>query len=158
MFFRALLAFLVLPGIAGIIVPPLIAQFDPWRGTPVWQGSLLMLAGLVLLLWCVHDFYVRGKGTLAPWDPPRKLVVAGPYRYMRNPMYVGVLTLVAGWALSLVSMLVTLYVIVLAIAFHIRVVVHEEPWLASQFGDEWVQYCVSVPRWFPQFKLWSGRS
>ena len=156
MFFRALLAFLVLPGIVGIIMPPVIAAFDPWRGAPVWQGSLLMVAGFVLLLWCVRDFYVRGKGTLAPWDPPKNLVVVGLYRHMRNPMYVSVLTLVAGWAVTVGSFLVALYAVVLAIAFHIRVVVSEEPWLRSQFGDDWSHYCANVARWAPRLKPWDG--
>ena len=117
-----------------------------------------MVAGLVLLLWCVRDFYVRGKGTLAPWDPPQNLVVVGLYRYMRNPMYVGVLTLVGGWVLTVGSFLVALYAVVLAIAFHIRVVVNEEPWLRSQFGDDWARYSANVPRWVPRLKPWGGGS
>ena len=156
MFFRALIAFLVLPGIAGIIMPPLIAAFDPWRGASVWQGSILMVAGLVLLLWCVRDFYVRGKGTLAPSDPPQNLVVVGLYRHMRNPMYVGVLTLVIGWAVIVGSFLVALYSVVLAIGFHIRVVVYEELWLRLQFGDDWAHYCTNVARWIPRLKPWDG--
>jgi len=81
MFFRALIAFLILPGIAGILSPAIFAVLDPWRCGPIWQGSILVLAGLVLLLWCVRDFHVQGKGTLAPWDPPQHLVVVGPYRH-----------------------------------------------------------------------------
>lgn len=154
MFISALIAFLVLPGIAGFIMPPLIASLDPWRGAPVWQGSIVMVTGLVLLLWCVRDFYVRGKGTLAPWDPPQNLVVVGLYRHMRNPMYVGVLTLVGGWSVTLGSFLVALYAVVLAIGFHIRVVGNEEPWLRSRFGDDWSHYSANVARWCPRLKPW----
>ena len=64
-------------------------------------GLLVMFLGTVVLGWCIRDFYISGKGTLAPWDPPRKLVVMGLYRYVRNPMYIGVLILVAGWFMFL---------------------------------------------------------
>ena len=99
MFARALLAFLVLPGVVAFVVPPVLAAIDPWSAGILLPGAVVMLVGLGWLLWCVRDFYVSGKGTLAPWDPPKKLVVVGLYRHVRNPMYVGGLTLVAGWAL-----------------------------------------------------------
>ena len=158
MFFRALIAFLVLPGIAGIILPPLFAAIDPWRNSPIWQGSILMVIGLMLLLWCVRDFYVRGKGTLAPWDPPQNLVVVGLYRYMRNPMYVGVIILVGGWALACGSPLLVLYVAALSAGFHCQVVTNEEPWLRSQFADDWEHYRANVDRWVPRLKPWKGGS
>lgn len=155
MFFRAILAFLVLPGIAAFLLPPLLATFDPWRADIVWQGgSVLMVVGLVLLLWCVRDFYVRGKGTLAPWDPPENLVVVGLYRFVRNPMYVGVLTLVAGWAVLYASPLLVIYTAALAIGFHLRVVVHEEPWLRAQFPEDWECYRANVGRWVPRRTPW----
>src|SRR5689334_11565608 len=96
---RALLAFLALPVVVAGLVPSLLLGSDRWRmyGTPLgWP--VLFFAGCVLL-WCVRDFYTIGKGTLAPWDPPKKLVIVGLYRYVRNPMYIGVLGLVAGWSL-----------------------------------------------------------
>ena len=158
MILRALLAFLVLPGVAAFIVPPIFASFDPWRTGVFWPGALVMLPGMVLLLWCVQDFYVSGKGTLAPWDPPKKLVVVGLYRHMRNPMYVGVLTLVVGWSLLLLSPILIFCAAILAFDFHIRVLKHEEPWLKSQFGSEWQQYSSEVSRWFPRLPPWSGGS
>ena len=158
MFIRALLAFLVLPGIAAFVLPPLLASVDPWRTEVLRLGGLVMLLGIVLLLWCVRDFYVSGKGTLAPWDPPKNLVVIGLYRYVRNPMYVGVLTLVAGWSMLLASPVLALYTVVLAVGFHIRVIVNEEPWLSSQFGNEWARYRANVGRWLPRLKPWSGGS
>jgi protein-S-isoprenylcysteine O-methyltransferase Ste14 len=158
MLLRALIALLVLPGVVGIVVPPTIAAIDPWRGSPAWPGVLLVAAGLVLLLQCARAFGVRGRGTLAPWDPPRNLVVVGPYRYVRNPMYVAVLALVGGWALTLASPLVALYAAALAVAFHLRVVAHEEPWLRDQFGDDWMRYRAHVARWAPRRKPWDGGS
>lgn len=158
MFGRALLAFLVLPGAVAFIVPPVLALIDPWRTGVFLPGALVMLLGMVLLLWCVRDFYVSGKGTLAPWDPPTKLVVVGLYRYMRNPMYVGVITLVVGWSVLLTSPVLMCYALILAGGFHIRVLTHEEPWLESQFGSEWRQYRAQVGRWMPRLTPWSDGS
>ena len=154
MFFRALLAFLVLPGVVAFLLPALLATSHPQRAELAWHGGILMVVGLALLLWCVRDFYVRGRGTLAPWDPPQHLVVVGLYRFVRNPMYVGVLTLVAGWAVLFSSRLVAMYAIVLAIGFHLRVILNEEPWLRSQFGEEWERYRANVRRWRPRRTPW----
>ncbi|PLY10196.1 MAG: isoprenylcysteine carboxyl methyltransferase [Desulfuromonas sp.] len=150
MFLRALLAFLLLPGLAAFVAPPLLVRLDPWRGVPIAAGWCVIVLGTLLLLWCVRDFYLSGKGTLAPWDPPKKLVVIGLYRLVRNPMYVGVLTLVAGWALLHASPLLTSYTVLLAIGFHLRVIRYEEPWLAEQFGDDWQRYRTHVGRWWPR--------
>jgi protein-S-isoprenylcysteine O-methyltransferase Ste14 len=110
----------------------------------------LFCIGFLLLLWCVRDFYVSGKGTLAPWDPPKRLVVVGLYRFVRNPMYVAVLTVVAGWSLAFGSRWLGLYLGILAVAFHLRVLFYEEPWLSRQFGADWVAYSKAVPRWLPR--------
>jgi protein-S-isoprenylcysteine O-methyltransferase Ste14 len=116
-------------------------------------GSLLLgvpiaLLGLAVLLWCVRDFYVVGKGTLAPWDPPARLVVVGLYRYVRNPMYVGVLTLVLGWSIAAGSRNLALYCAVLAVGFHLRTILYEEP-RPGLFGPDYERYCAIVPRWIP---------
>jgi protein-S-isoprenylcysteine O-methyltransferase Ste14 len=100
-----------------------------------------------VLLWCVRDFYVSGRGTLAPWDPPQRLVRVGLYRFTRNPMYVGVLLIVSGWSLLAGSPRLAWYTAILAVAFHLRVVLHEERWLAGQFGPDWEEYKRRVPRW-----------
>lgn len=150
MFLRALLAFLALPGVFALLLPPVIAWLDPWRVGQWWPGLAMMALGGGVLLWCVRDFYVAGQGTLAPWHPPQRIVVVGLYRYCRNPMYVGVLLLVAGWGLMLGSSLVLGYALLLAAAFHIRVLTHEEPWLAQRFPKAWHEYRESVPRWLPR--------
>ena len=156
MFLRALLAFLVLPGVVAFVMPPLLAAIDPWRRGVLLPGALVMLLGVVLVCWCVRDFYVSGKGTLAPWDPPAKLVVIGLYRYVRNPMYVGVVTLVLGWSVLFTSPVLMCYALILAVGFHIRVLTYEEPWLESQFGSEWRRYRSEVGRWFPRLTPRSG--
>ena len=147
MFVRALLAFLVLPGVVGFVVPIFIGYLDPWRGHKSFAGLALAHLGIVLLLWCVRDFYVAGKGTLAPWDPPQRLVDIGFYRYSRNPMYIAVLTIIAGWAAYFGSWLLLVYACVCALAFHLRVRYNEEPRLQSQFGTDWQRYKRNVPRW-----------
>ena len=106
-----------------------------------------LAAGSLILLWCIRDFYVAGKGTLAPWDPPKKLVTVGLYRFTRNPMYVGILLFLAGWIGLAGSPLLAGYTVLLAIAFHLRVVLYEEPRLAQQFTEQWFAYVASVPRW-----------
>jgi protein-S-isoprenylcysteine O-methyltransferase Ste14 len=152
MVIRALLAFLALPGIAAVLAPPLIALLDPWQGQRWQPGLAVMCGGAFVLLWCVRDFYVSGKGTLAPWDPPKELVVVGLYRLVRNPMYIGVLLLVCGWALYLASPFLAGYAALLAVGFHARVVMHEEPWLDAQFGQQWRTYRAAIPRWVPRMQ------
>ena len=150
MFARALFAFLVLPGMAAFAVPLLIAGWDPWLSGGSLLGVPVVAVGALTLLWCVRDFYVSGKGTLAPWSPPKNIVVVGLYRYCRNPMYVAVLVVIFGWAMTLGSPLVGLLGFVLAIAFHVRVIRYEEPWLLSQFPEDWGTYRATVPRWLPR--------
>jgi protein-S-isoprenylcysteine O-methyltransferase Ste14 len=156
MLFRAVAAFLALPVVFGGLLPWLLSRNDGWRTPGTALGWPVFLFSLGVLLWCVRDFYVIGKGTLAPWDPPRKLVIFGLYKFVRNPMYVGVLGCVAGWSLIAGSPLVAGYTVMLAIGFHLRVILYEEPTLARQFGNEWTQYCGTVNRWIPRLQSKGG--
>lgn len=149
---HALLAFLALPGLFAILLPVGLVAVDPWRRHGFLVGWAFAAAGLVVVIRCAWDFYLAGKGTLAPWDPPKHLVVRGLYRYVRNPMYVGVLALVGGTALLGGSPLTGAYVVLLAVGFHLRVVFSEEPWLAKHFPSEWEAYSAAVPRWVPGMK------
>jgi protein-S-isoprenylcysteine O-methyltransferase Ste14 len=148
MFARALLAFLVCPGIVAIAIPPAWLALTSRTQLVQPLGLAPLGVGLAALLWCVRDFYVSGKGTLAPWAPPSRLVVVGLYRYTRNPMYVAVLLMLVGWAWSFDSLGLLAYAVVVATAFHLRVALGEEPWLARTYGNEWQQYASRVPRWF----------
>lgn len=112
----------------------------------------MAVLGVALVLWCVRDFYSTGKGTLAPWKPPKRLVVVGLYRYVRNPMYLGLLTLIFGMAWWLTSIYVAEYGLVVAVAVHLRVVSFEEPRLARTFGDEWKAYTKEARRWVPALR------
>ncbi len=152
LFLRALAALFVLPGTFAGIIPALVVSADRWRGDGHVAGMAPLVGGVIILLWCVRDFYVGGKGTLAPWDPPRRLVVIGLYRFVRNPMYVGLLLLLSGWALLAGSPLLASYTIFFAIAFHLRVVLYEEPRLKRQFTQDWLAYRAAVPRWLPRLR------
>jgi len=150
MFLRAFLAFLVLPGMAAGVAPVVLSLFDPFKGEGSLLGLVMSGIGLSILLLCVRDFFVSGKGTLAPWDPPENLVVVGLYRYVRNPMYVGVLFILSGWIIVTASPLVLGFTLTLSVAFHIRVVTSEEPRAEMTFGSEWLDYKNNVPRWLPR--------
>jgi len=148
MLWRAVAAFLALPGMVAIAIPAWMAAAVRRAGGAFHGIGLLPLAaGLLLLLWCVRDFYVAGKGTLAPWTPPKHLVTTGPYRHSRNPMYVAVTLMLLGWALSFASETIAIYGVIVFIAFHLRVVYGEEPWLARTHGQSWEEYRARVPRW-----------
>lgn len=144
LFWRALSAFLVLPGTVAFLVPWLLRPQDqPFRTF----GLVPLGIGAFLLLWCVRDFYVAGRGSLAPWAPPERLVVVGLYRVSRNPMYVAVLLILCGWALGFGSRSLWTYAGIVAIAFELRVVGFEEPWLTGRYGDAYAAYKAKVPRW-----------
>jgi protein-S-isoprenylcysteine O-methyltransferase Ste14/pimeloyl-ACP methyl ester carboxylesterase len=144
---RALLAFALLPGVVAVVVPLLLSWPALREGPFNWIALTLLVPGTGLLVWCVRDFYVRGKGTLAPWAPPRHLVDTGPYRVSRNPMYVAVSLILIGWAIGFASRALFLYALVVMVAFHLRVVVNEEPWLARTHRELWTRYASRVPRW-----------
>jgi protein-S-isoprenylcysteine O-methyltransferase Ste14/pimeloyl-ACP methyl ester carboxylesterase len=144
---RALLAFALLPGVMAFLVPLLLSWPAVREGPFNWIALVPLLLGTGLLVWCARDFYVRGKGTLAPWAPPRHLVDTGPYRVSRNPMYVAVIVILAGWALAFASTAILIYALALMVAFHLRVRLHEEPWLARTQRELWPRYKSRVPRW-----------
>ena len=101
----------------------------------------------MVLLRCVWDFFATGKGTLAPIDPPRFLVVQGLYRFTRNPMYNGVVALILGEAGLFRSVALVEYALLVLVLFHLFVVLYEEPALESQFGEAYRAYRRAVPRW-----------
>lgn len=146
MFLKALIAFLALPGVVAFLVPGLW-MWSTGRAPVHPTGWLVFVLGVVGLLWCVRDFYVAGSGTLAPWSPPQRLVVVGLYRFSRNPMYVSVALILLGWALAYASPGLLAYAAAVALAFHLRVVFGEEPWLARTHGQAWQDYVRRVRRW-----------
>jgi protein-S-isoprenylcysteine O-methyltransferase Ste14 len=161
---RQLRAVGLCPGLVTLVVPALIV----WRTEveigwglpegpallPIALGAALLAVGLLLVVRTVALLAVEGGGTLAPWDPTSRLVVRGPYRYVRNPMISGVLFLLLGEAALLGSVpLLAWFLIVLAVnAVYLPLV--EEPDLRSRFGEDYDRYRANVPRWVPRLRPW----
>jgi len=110
-------------------------------------GPALMGVGLIIYLLCAWDFAAAGQGTPAPLEPPKNLVVGSLYRVSRNPMYVGILSILIGESVFFQSAILGGYTVLVFICFHLFVRYYEEPHLAKQFGAEYVRYCREVPRW-----------
>ena len=148
---RSLLFLVLIPGTVAGLIPWRIVRTSPPQSVELSTRSILagglMLFGLAVLLRCVWDFFAAGRGTLAPFDPPRRLVVRGLYRFTRNPMYNGVLALLFGQAWLFQSGALLQYALVVLLMFHVMVVVFEERVLAAQFGATYDEYRRAVPRW-----------
>ena len=150
---KNLLFTLVMPGTIGVYVPLLLAQGRPPASGPAFLLALaLLVIGGVIYAWCVWDFAVFGRGTPAPFDAPKKLVVRGLYRYSRNPIYVGALAVLVGWDVMFRGTNLLIYTLCVGICFHLFVVLYEEPHLRRQFGAEYRDYCEKVGRWLPRFR------
>jgi protein-S-isoprenylcysteine O-methyltransferase Ste14 len=141
----------------GFVLVFLPARVLAWSGIirPAHLGALgivglvITAAGAAVALWCVLAFAVVGKGTPAPFDPPRRLVIVGPYRYVRNPMYIGAGAALAGAALVYRSLPLLGYLGLLVVITHLLVVWYEEPTLERLFGEEYRSYRNRVRRWIP---------
>jgi protein-S-isoprenylcysteine O-methyltransferase Ste14 len=151
---RAAVFVALVPGAVVGWLPWYIAGAPPMDSLPLRGMRIAVLAvalmGWVVLLWCARDFARRGQGTPAPYDPPRRLVTGGLYQFVRNPMYVAVVTSIVAQAVWYGSRAVLWYGVGMALLFHARVVLFEEPALASAFGDEFAAYRARVPRWLPR--------
>lgn len=149
---RTALFTLLVPGTVAGLVPLLLQRAEPagWSlplaGYPA-AGWAPLLTGAALYLWCAWDFATAGRGTPSPTHPPVALVVRGPYRLSRNPMYVGVTLALLGQALLWSSPAVLAYGLAVLAGFHVRVVRYEEPVLRGTFGAAYEVYAAQVPRW-----------
>jgi protein-S-isoprenylcysteine O-methyltransferase Ste14 len=128
-------------------------KYIPLR-VPGWlvaPGVVLGVAGAVLALTTVGYFIFQGRGTPALFDPPKVFVPHGPYRIVRNPMYIGGVLVLLGWGLYLKSVAMALFALVACLLIHTFVVQAEEPGLRKRFGQQYEDYCRAVPRWIPRF-------
>ena len=153
--------FLVAPAVVAGVVPFALVGWTmepPLLGLPGERlvGVVAVVAGLACLLDCFARFALEGRGTPAPVEQTEVLVASGLYRYVRNPMYVCVLTMVAGQALLFGQARLLLYAGVLLVAFHLFVFLHEEPNLRRRFGESFENYCHHVRRWWPHLRPWRG--
>jgi protein-S-isoprenylcysteine O-methyltransferase Ste14 len=148
---RSVLFTLVVPGIGAVVVPWWILT----RGgsTPVvgnWVAIAVVVAGATLYVVCLRLFAVVGRGTPGPWDAPRRFVAVGPYRWVRNPIYIGAILVVSGEAWLFASRALVVYAVGMAVSCHLFVVWYEEPTLRRRFGEGYAAYTTSVPRWVPR--------
>jgi protein-S-isoprenylcysteine O-methyltransferase Ste14 len=118
-------------------------------GLPQGAGMIVAGAGMLIALSCISTFVCNGRGTPAPFDPPRRLVIRGPYRFVRNPMYIGAGVALAGAARFYQAVSLLIYAGVFLLVAHLFVVLHEEPTLAANFGPDYEAYCHRVRRWLP---------
>lgn len=121
-----------------------------------WVAIVAFIAGLVLAIWTSRIFLTFGKGTPAPWDPPKKLVVRGPYRHVRNPMITAVLVILFGESLLCQSWAIAGWMVLFFIANAIYFPFSEEKGLEKRFGDAYRRYKANVPRWIPRIRGWSA--
>jgi protein-S-isoprenylcysteine O-methyltransferase Ste14 len=144
----------LLPGTVTVAIPALLLWLGGANVQPATAvaGAVLVAAGLVLVIWTARLFVKVGRGTLAPWDPTSRLVVLGPYRYVRNPMITGVGLILAGEALFFRSWWIAIELAVFLAVNAIYFPLVEEPGLRRRFGAEYEEYCSRVPRWLPRVR------
>ena len=142
---------IVIPGLGGVLVPWWILGHHGHTPTPAtWAAIPVIAAGAALYAWCVWNFAAVGGGTPGPWDAPSRVVAAGPYRWVRNPIYVAAFLVVLGEAWLYGSGPVLVYAALLGLGVHLFVVGYEEPSLERSFGGEYVAYRRRVARWLPR--------
>lgn len=160
---RHALAIAVLPFTVTVIIPVWIGRREslsptlpasPLEWLAALLGSIALACGAFLFLISLRSFDRQGKGTLAPWDPPRRLVIRGPYAYVRNPMISGVLLVLLGEGLTLRSPDLLLWCGIFAGINGIYIPLLEEPMLRSRFGEEYEEYARHVPRLVPRLRPW----
>lgn len=141
------------PGVVAGLVPYLILKASGNELIPEslnvsqYAGAILMVSGFIVMLACILRFATEGKGTLSPLDATKKLVVRGLYRYSRNPMYVGVMLMLVGEALFWKSPALAVYAAAVFVAFNLFILLHEEPRLRREFGEDYKKYFSEVRRW-----------
>ena len=154
LFLKNLLFTILIPGTVAVYVPLLIEH-----GSRITAHAWLVIIGIPVIVfgagiygWTVWDFANFGRGTPLPVDAPKKLVVRGLYQYTRNPMYLGVILIILGWAVIFASGWVLLYVVGISIIVHLFVVRYEEPRLKQLFGSDYEAYRTAVGRWLPRIR------
>jgi protein-S-isoprenylcysteine O-methyltransferase Ste14 len=158
---RSIFFTVVQPGIVTVLIPYWLislrrAEVFSTQRPLRYSGLLLILIGAAGLLWCIWDFYSAGRGTISPIDPPKHLVVRGLYRYVRNPMYVSVVTILVGEAIFFMCLPVLIEAGAFFVLASLFVTYYEEPSLRRRFGESYEKYLQTVRRWIPRYR--SGTS
>jgi len=146
---------ILVPGTVLVYIPYLLTGHfsNPARGSLMWIAAAIIGWGVAVYFRCAWEFAVRGLGTPAPIAPTKYLVTTAMHRYVRNPMYIGVLCVVLGETILFRSLHLLGYMLFMCLAVELFVVFYEEPALHRQFGESYDQYRRSVPRWIPKFRL-----
>jgi protein-S-isoprenylcysteine O-methyltransferase Ste14 len=153
---RNLVFTIVVPGLGGAWVPWRILTADGRTATAVaWEAVPVIAAGIALYVWCAWNFARVGNGTPGPWDAPSRVVATGPYRWVRNPIYVSALLIVAGETALFGSLPLLAYAGAMAVLFHLFVTGYEERALLRRFGSSYQEYRRAVPRWIIRPPRWS---
>jgi len=164
---KHLRAIILLPGMVTIVIPGLILwpgetdSFGLWQSFPASRvilpviGGICICLGLLLMVATIRLFVIVGKGTLAPWNPPQRLVVQGIYRHVRNPMMSGALFVLLGEALLTASLPLFCWFLVAGIVYALYIPLSEEPGLSKRFGEDYLTYKRNVPRWVPRLTPWN---
>ena len=151
---RSLMFLILAPGMVAGYIPLALLRNGSQLETGIFAylALPLWLIGAVIVLWSFWNFLIQGRGTPAPIDPPKEMVATGFYRYVRNPMYVGVLAIIMGHFLWFGYWKLLIYAVIVFVAFHAFVMYYEEPTLKRKFGAAYEEYLKRVPRWIPRFK------
>jgi protein-S-isoprenylcysteine O-methyltransferase Ste14 len=153
---RAIFFTILQPGMVTVLIPywlissrgkVILSNYGPIR----WLGLPLIIVGASALLWCIWNFFSSGRGTISPIDPPKSLVVAGLYKYVRNPMYVAVIAILLGEAIFFMSASILIEAGIFFILANLFVAYYEEPILRRRFGLSYESYARAVPRWLPRY-------
>jgi protein-S-isoprenylcysteine O-methyltransferase Ste14 len=148
---RNILFTVIVPSLGGVLIPWwILTHSHVTLDAAAWYAVVVIVLGAALYFWCLWTFAIVGRGTPGPWDPPRHFVAAGPYRWVRNPMYISALLVVVGEAWLFRSLPLLTYAGAAAIFFHLFVIGYEEVALGRRFGETYAEYRRTVPRWLPR--------
>ncbi len=165
---QQLKAIILLPGSVTLVVPFVVLWLlgdqlfcwqlqMPFNYIAVFVAAILIIIGVGLAYMTIRLFIKTGQGTIVRWNPPRRLIVEGPYRYVRNPMISGIIFVLLGESLLFMSVGILGWAIFFFISNHFYFIYSEEPDLEKRFGDEYRQYLVHVPRWLPRWDPWNKK-
>ena len=161
---RMIKSIIILPGTVLVFIPIIIlliskdSSFRHGISSPdqirFWLALLVAAIGLTFSFWTVTLFRKIGEWTPAPWDPPKKMVIRGPYRHVRNPMITSVLFILFAEALFFQSWPIALWMLIFFVGNNFYFPLVEEKGLEKRFGEDYRQYKVNVPRWIPRLRAW----
>ena len=160
--FKTILFSIFVPGTVVGVIPYLILTRGPHipvfsSGVARYAGVVPVIAGVLIFLTSARNFVTLGKGTPAPVDPPKRLVTSGPFRVVRNPMYVSGILILLGEFIISGSGAILLYLFFIWLIFHLFIIFYEEPHLMKVFGTPYEKYCSEVPRWMPHLRKIPGK-